>query len=165
MVSDTPPNSLSPIQFAALVLAPVLGVMLAITRHKKKAGLKDLIVGLVGSVVGIEVVLFGSQAIKLFPYYADKFGLHRLQAFIAAGVVGIGLLAHYFKKRNQYLYGLVEIAFGAGSALSISIGMTPGDILFSRWAALAGCAYVVARGANNLSEAKAKELPRLKFTN
>jgi hypothetical protein len=139
--------------------------MLAITRHKKKAGLKDLIAGFAGSVVGIEAALFGSQAIRLFPYYADKFGLHRLQAIIAAGVVGIGLLAHYFKKKNQYLYGLVEITFGAGSAVSISVGMTPGVVLFSRWAALAACAYVVARGANNVSEARTKESPRPKFPN
>ena len=31
---------------------------------------------------------------------------------IAAGSIGAGFAAHYFKRRNQLLYGAVEVWFG-----------------------------------------------------
>jgi hypothetical protein len=70
---------------------------------------------------------------------------------IAVAVVFIGIAAHLFKRKNQILYGQVEVAIGAASAFTIAAGIKPAEA-FSRWVALVGCAYVVARGFNNWSD-------------
>jgi D-alanine-D-alanine ligase-like ATP-grasp enzyme len=82
------------------------------------------------------------------------------EAQIGAAVVvaGMGYSAYRFKKWKQWWYGLVEIAFGFFSVFPPLHGLNGSHDLIARWATLVGCAYVISRGLNNTSEAKAKEL-------
>jgi hypothetical protein len=110
---------------------------------------------LLGVGVFIETIVgMGSVA---FRWLAKTFGIHLAQFAIFAGVVAVGTFAHWFKKKNQKWYGVVEVAFGTASAGSISFRMMPGP-LFAQWATLAGCAYVITRGLNNISDAKRNDV-------
>jgi len=101
--------------------------------------------------VFIEAIIgMGSAA---FRWLVKTFGIHLAQTAIFLGVVVVGTFAHWFKKKNQKWYGVVEVVFGVASAGSISFRMMPGP-LFTQWATLAGCVYVIARGLNNVAEAK-----------
>lgn len=70
---------------------------------------------------------------------------------IATMVVSAGVLAHFFKRKNQIRYGQVEVIIGALSAFKVAEGINPAEA-FSRWAALVGCSYFIARGLNNWSD-------------
>ncbi len=52
----------------------------------------------------------------------------------------------------MFAYGIAEIAFGGISSIVVVAGLTPGEIILSRWTALVGAAYVIARGLGNASE-------------
>lgn len=83
-------------------------------------------------------------------------GPHIVQIGIGVIVVGFGIGAHWFRRLNQRWYGMVEVVFGAVSGFTIAFSMIPSRPAPSQWASLVGCAYVVARGLNNMSDAKAK---------
>lgn len=105
-----------------------------------------------------EIVAFLGYGIRsIFSFLIRALGLQIAQLVVAATVVFLGIAAHRFKKWNQQLYGIGEIIFGGTSAIGVASGLSSSQVLFSRWAALAGCAYVVARGLNNVSEASAKK--------
>ena len=109
----------------------------------------------IGLLVGIGVfieTIIGMGSV-VFKWLVRTFGIHLAQFAIFCGVVAVGAFAHWFKQKNQKWYGVVEVAFGAASAGSVSFRMMPGP-LFAQWATLAGCAYVIARGLNNISQAK-----------
>jgi len=106
--------------------------------------------------VGVFIETVIGMGSLVFRWLARIFGIHVAQSAIFLVVIIVGTFAHWFKKKNQKWYGLVEVVFGAASAGSISFRMTPGPPLFTQWATLAGCAYVIARGLNNVSEAKRK---------
>jgi uncharacterized membrane protein (GlpM family) len=76
------------------------------------------------------------------------------QAIVATVVFGMGVVAHWFKRMNQRWYGMVEVMLGAAAAVNISVRLMPGQTLLSQWEGLIGCAYVVARGLSNCSDAK-----------
>jgi predicted membrane channel-forming protein YqfA (hemolysin III family) len=97
----------------------------------------------------------------LFLFLTDTLGLKVAQIIVAIVVIGLGVAAHKFKRRNQRLYGVCEIIFGSTSAIGIASGLSSTGVLFSRWAALAGCVYVVARGLNNCTEAREKAMAKL----
>ena len=48
----------------------------------------------------------------------------------------------------------MEVLFGIGSALSVVISIDLQQAMVAHWATLTGCAYVVARGLNNFTDAK-----------
>ena len=75
---------------------------------------------------------------------------------IGGGVFLCGVLAHWFKQKDPLFYGHIKIFYGTASAVGIAAGLSPREALFSRWVALAGSAYVVARGLNNWSESLTK---------
>jgi hypothetical protein len=83
-----------------------------------------------------------------------QLGLHVAQIAVSITVLAIGGLAHWFKSRNQSIYGLIEITFAASIAFSVTSGLSPDRPLLSQWATLGGCAYIVTRGLSNISEAK-----------
>jgi hypothetical protein len=117
--------------------------------------------GLVGWILGL-LSMFrsnehseGSDAFdRLFSYLVAHIGLHGTQYLIVLLVSLAGVTAYWFKRHNQRLYGLVEIVFALISATSLASGLTPGQAMISRWAALVGCAYILARGVNNYSDGK-----------
>ena len=76
---------------------------------------------------------------------------------IGVGVLVIGVLAHYFKRYSQLAYGVVEVVIGGASGFSIAFSLSPDHINLTQWASIVGCTYVVARGLNNVYDAKVKE--------
>ena len=95
-------------------------------------------------------------------FLEQRIGIQRTQYVIAASVVSAGITAHFFRKAHRLLYGLIEVAFAGIAAIRISPHLQPQQILFTQWVALVGCAYVVARGLNNVSEARRKATNRAK---
>lgn len=83
-------------------------------------------------------------------------GIHKAQLLVFFTIISLGVVAHGIKRLNQSNYGMLEIVFGAVSAFSISSNMKPGEPLFGKWAVLIGCAYVIARGLNNVHDARAR---------
>ena len=71
---------------------------------------------------------------------------------IAFFIIGAGTVAHWYKRRNQFRYGLVEIVFGSSSAFAIALGMDS-SLDFAKWASLVGAGYVIARGLGNRYDA------------
>ena len=79
---------------------------------------------------------------------------YHLELTLPLFVLGFGYAAHWFKTKSQYWYGCSEVAMATALALNVARGMNPGEPMFSRWAALVGTAYIVARGLSNISDAK-----------
>ncbi len=83
-------------------------------------------------------------------------GLITARIIVGMVTIGAGLAAHWFKKVSQRWYGIVEALFGAAGAFNITLQLQPGQSMLPQWASLVGCAYVIARGLNNISDAKAQ---------
>jgi hypothetical protein len=98
---------------------------------------------------------------RLFALSSRWLGTHGTQAGVGAVVVGMGLGAYWFKSKRQRWYGTVEIAFGAVGGFFICFTLEQGKTLLSQWVGLVGCAYVIARGLNNVAEASAKARVRV----
>jgi hypothetical protein len=84
-------------------------------------------------------------------------GLHLAQIVVSAGVIAAGFLGHWFKGRNQWWYGFVEVIFGSASGVVVGFTMFAGQPLLTQWVTLVGCAYVISRGLNNISDSKKKK--------
>jgi len=83
-------------------------------------------------------------------------GLYPARATVAVIAIFLGVVAHKFKQSNQFWYGMVEWLFGAAGAINLVVRLGKEQTIISQWASLGACAYVMARGLNNISEAKAK---------
>ena len=106
--------------------------------------------------IGVIPHFLATNGIPFLTWATRILGLHGIQITLLTSVIAIGWIAHKFKMRNQLWYGVVEIFFGIGSGASVSFSMSPGRAMFAQLVTLAGCAYVVARGFNNVTEARAK---------
>ena len=94
-----------------------------------------------------------------FVYASKIVGLYGAQAIVALAVIAIGVGAHKLKQKKQRWYGRIEVAFGAAAAVNLCFTLLPGQSLFSQWAALIGCAYIIARGLGNYTDAKEAPKP------
>ena len=92
----------------------------------------------------------------LFNWVAHTTSLYGAQFLVAIVVVSMGVFAHWFKRMNQAWYGGVECAFGVIYGISTAFGIRPGEPMFGHWATLVGCIYIIARGLNNISDARGK---------
>jgi hypothetical protein len=113
-----------------------------------------------GLLFGVAVFLetLAANIIPLAGVLMRVFGRWGSQILIALAVVGAGALAHWFKRKNQEAYGYVEVLFGSAAAINIVFSRpTAKELLFSQWASLVACTYVVARGLNNRFEGKEKK--------
>jgi hypothetical protein len=136
-----------------------------IMRALVTASRRDAIIGFTGStgVIVIALVL-GIYGESLFKFLSDVIGLHGAQGVAAVTVIALGSLASYFKKKELLWYGTVEVFFGVVTAVKVASGLTPGEILLSQWTALVAAAYIVARGLNNISDARAQAFARFRVT-
>jgi hypothetical protein len=81
---------------------------------------------------------------------------------VAVTVVSAGWSAHHFKRLNQLVYGYVEVFFGTISAIAIVSRTNFAAVQFTtltlaQYGALVGCAYVVARGLNNVQDSRDRQ--------
>jgi uncharacterized membrane protein HdeD (DUF308 family) len=112
------------------------------------------------SVAGIFAVVFFvirggiRYGPRLFALTSRLVGPYAAQIGVGVTVIALGVGAHKFKQRKQDWYGMVDVAFGSIGGLSICFTLSPGQTILSQWVGLTGCAYVIARGLNNISEAK-----------
>jgi hypothetical protein len=65
----------------------------------------------------------------------------------------LGALASYWKQRGQRSYGMAEVAFGALLSYNAVLHLSP-NFEFSKLFAIGTAIYVIARGFNNLSDAR-----------
>ncbi len=151
-----------PILFAAAVSLWDEEVIADIKKTKnKKAALRELMTWYVAHILGLGIVavslvlILGGEALIL-PKLIPLFGLYGLRLLICVVVVIFGFAAHFWKRANQYTYGIGEIFFGILGAAYVTFTIQSEKLLLSQWAALIGTAYVIARGLNNRSEARAK---------
>jgi hypothetical protein len=84
------------------------------------------------------------------------FSLYWSRYLLFIGVLLVGVVAHLFKRRNQGLYGAIEVAFGAATAWNVALGIKPSEPMFGRWTALVGCVYFIVRGLSNIQDYRAK---------
>lgn len=84
------------------------------------------------------------------------FGLYGMRVFVGVVVVGCGIAGYFWKRKNQYSYGLGEIVFGVLVIFYVTFRIEPGNSYLSQWSALVGSAYVIARGLNNRADGRAK---------
>jgi hypothetical protein len=93
---------------------------------------------------------------RFFIWIGQTIGPHFVGLMLFYLVVAAGFLAHELRKTNLKAYGIVEIAFGMGYALSAAFTIRPGEAMLSHWTTLVGCTYIIARGLSNVSEARKK---------
>jgi len=104
-------------------------------------------------MTAIFIRLLTLQLPSLFNRLLSLAGSAGVQLLIALTVIVLGVMAFVFKRRNQFWYGIIEASFGAASTITLVFSSTPSDMHLSQWAGLVGCAYVIARGTTNVSEA------------
>lgn len=103
------------------------------------------------------------MVLALARWLTRDFGDLGAKIIITLGVLGLGALAHWSKKKNQRAYGFVEVLFGLAAAANIVFGKSsPRELLSVQWAGLVACTYVVARGLNNRFEGEGRKRQELR---
>jgi len=109
---------------------------------------------LVMLLVGVALRELQHHRVRIYQWLVELIGAYKAQDSIAVVVVATGFGAAWFKRKSQKWYGFVEIGFGIISGFSIALNMTIITAALPQWASLVGCAYVIARGLNNVSDAE-----------
>lgn len=100
--------------------------------------------------------------IQVVPKLTEIFGLSGMRLVICILVVGLGFFAYRWKQSNQRTYGMGEAIFGIWAGIFITFTLAPDQSFLSQWVGLGGAAYIIARGLNNIAEAKTKHESGLK---
>jgi MFS-type transporter involved in bile tolerance (Atg22 family) len=72
---------------------------------------------------------------------------------LTAIAIILGSLASYWKRHEQRSYGVTEVAFGAAFTFNVLLHIAP-HFDFSKVFAVGSGVYIIARGFNNLFEAR-----------
>ncbi len=112
-------------------------------------------------VFGIVVAYVDAHGVAFFRFLTQRVHPLLLGLLFGTGVSVLGWTAHWFKLRNQIWYGAIEVVFGMISGFDISADFSINRPLAPQFAALIGCAYVIARGLNNVDEGRVKLLTAL----
>jgi hypothetical protein len=106
---------------------------------------------LLGCVVGAMLLLF------MLLRFADAVqGTHSAKIVLTVVVILAGIFAHFLKRLDQYFYGVIEVYFGMVSTVASTIYLSWDKATPVQAMSLIGCAYVIARGLNNIFDAKGK---------
>lgn len=110
-------------------------------------------------LAGASLALFGFSFLvsnwqSTYGSLVQEYGLHGAQSIVSLLVIVLGIFAQWFRLRYLRLYGIVEVSFAVCCVFNVSTGISPNRVLFSQWATLGGCTYIVARGLNNISESR-----------
>ncbi|HEX4031159.1 MAG TPA: hypothetical protein VHX20_12395 [Terracidiphilus sp.] len=130
-------------------------------RYRAVLAHRWLFIAWAASVIGGEVFAFFFKTASPAATEARFVREHLYPILIAAAVFALGLTAHWYKQKNQHMYGVVEIVFGIFLSVSIAIAVFLGRGSATQWGSLLACAYVIARGCNNVAEAKAKAVAQV----
>jgi len=126
-------------------------------KHSRKEWIKASISAFISSVIlfaGIGYfVTYGPNALSIL---TRLFGLYGMRLLVGVVVVGCGITGYFWKRKNQYTYGLGEIAFGMLVTFYVTLRIESEHSYLSQWSALVGAAYVIARGLNNRADGRAK---------
>ena len=145
-------NPTSIIFLAFAVLIPVALIDRLLGRIAKDAPVRDFVHGCAVGFMLLSGALAWALMINQLLYklpgkYANWF---------AVAVLPAGYFASRFKQKNQWRYGLVEVVVGIATAFGVTVqlkGVQPPQGL-----TLVAAAYVVARGFNNMSDARKKAI-------
>ena len=74
------------------------------------------------------------------------------QIRVCLSIIAIGAIAAVFKSLNKWAYGATEIGIACQAAWFVADSLKDGDQLISKWAAIVGAIYFVARGVGNVIE-------------
>src|SRR5215472_13339286 len=105
-------------ELVLLVVATIVGSLLArqiIPRISDTPGarqpkrLAQLAAPFLSFVTVLVVFLMMGHGEQLFHQSINEFGLHVTQILVSIAIVGIGMVAYFFKRWNQGLYRLVEM--------------------------------------------------------
>lgn len=91
----------------------------------------------------------------MIPAAAHQMGERAVQSFMLAVVIAAGFFAYEFKRRDEYLYGLIQGCFGISTAMILIFSTSPVQLHLVQWSSLVGAAYVIGRGRSNTQDAKA----------
>jgi len=146
----------------ALLLVPVVGAYAWHAIREYRAGRRpnhDFWIASLGTIISSLLLFNQARYAGIEAKIVAVLGLHLTQFLAAAIVIGLGWVAYLFKRSNKLWYGMVEMFFGASSAIAIVTSVNFTAVEFSKlslaqFAALAGSAYIVARGLNNYHDAK-----------
>ena len=125
------------------------------SKRSEPISLRDSVVTFIFAMA-IFLVYFGISRFFSIPAVRHQLSAFWARGLLSAGVVAAGFGAYRFKRANQAWYGRVEIAFGIASCLKVTMTNPMNHSLLVEWAALFGCAYVVARGFGNVWDGRAK---------
>jgi uncharacterized membrane protein HdeD (DUF308 family) len=120
--------------------------------------LREIIVSVCGGALVFFASLYGNRA---YNGLVHVFGRIVTVILIGTIVTSAGFSAHWFKRKRQFAYGRVEIFLGTMSAFAIASTLSPDKPMLAQCVSLIACAYVIARGMGNMSEANTKELAEL----
>ena len=141
-----------------MLLTGVIGIILSKGNRARKNDSQGLIrAAFVYSpfLIGFCIATYGD---RVLPFLARVLGLYGMRCVVLGAVIGFGFCAHFWKRKHQYTYGVGELIFACMATAFIAFRIIPGQSVLSQWVALGGAAYVIARGLNNVSEAKEKAI-------
>ena len=107
------------------------------------------------SLIAFCIATYGD---RVLPFLTRVLGLYGMRSVVLGTVIGLGFCAHFWKRKYQYTYGVGELIFACMATAFIASRIVPGQSVLSQWVALGGAVYVIARGLNNISEAREKAI-------
>jgi hypothetical protein len=147
-------------ELVLLVIATIVGTLVAhqiVSRISDRQSAKPkrltrLAAPFLSFVAVLVAFLMMDHGEQIFHASVNEFGLHATQILVSIAIIGIGVAAHFFKRWNLGLFGLVEMLFAAAAVFGVARTLTPQKLLLAQWATMAGFAYVVSRGCGNVLE-------------
>ena len=128
----------------------------------RSARIRHLLLEIIASILTWALVLFATHhGGKVYRELGRGLSQPVVLSIVGLVTTLAGYLAHWFKQKNLRIYGRVEMVFGTVSAFAIASAINPERPILPQCVSLVGCAYVVARGLNNISEANARALKEL----
>jgi hypothetical protein len=158
--NEAPPTL--PAWVQVLILIPIVGIYawtcIQDLRNGRRPG-RDFWIAALGTILASLLLFNEGRLTGIESKVTSILPLHAIQFLAVLVVVLLGWGAHRFKRRSKRLYGIVEILFGALSAIAVVTrfkfaAVEISQMSLSQFSALVASSYVVARGLNNYYEAK-----------
>jgi hypothetical protein len=145
-----------PVRIGLLIVAPIFSVALAthVADIKPNSAAPLLCALWMVFCLGASIIYFVLQLPLAITELERRSGGPLFRWEMVAIVLIAGLGAHVFKRVNQMAYGFTEVIFGATTMYRLAAAWPRGGTFSAQWVAMAGAAYIVARGLNNCHDAR-----------